>query len=79
MPSTVIASFRYFETRRELEVVFRSRRIYAYRNVPLETAQAMKAMFSKGEFFNLHIRDRYEFERRSDAAPDEPTLEWKGR
>jgi KTSC domain len=68
MPSTVIAAFRYLASRRELEVTFRSGRVYAYQDVPPQTAQAMKAAFSKGEFFNAQIRDRYRFERRSAPA-----------
>jgi hypothetical protein len=32
--------------------------------VPRETFDAMKASFSKGEFFNTHIRDRFAFERK---------------
>ncbi len=79
MPSSVIASFRHFEPRRELEVTFRSRKIYAYRDVPLAIADAMKAAPSKGEFFNSHIRGRYAFERRLAPAPGEPTLEWSRR
>jgi lysyl-tRNA synthetase class 2 len=78
MPSTVIAAFRYFEGRRALEVTFRCRRVYTYREVPPKVAAAMKAAFSKGEYFNAHIRDRYEFTRGSALEPGEPTLAWTG-
>ncbi len=74
MPSTVIAAFRYLSSRRELEVTFRSGRVYAYQEVPPEVAEAMNAAFSKGEFFNARIRDRYVFERRSAPTPSEPAL-----
>jgi hypothetical protein len=78
MPSTVIAAFRYLASRRELEVTFRSGRVYAYQDVPPQIAQAMKAAFSKGEFFNAEIRDRYRFERQSAPTRAEPTLGWNG-
>lgn len=63
MPSTVIRSYHYDRRRRALDIVFQSRRRYSYRDVPEETYEAMKAAFSKGEFFNRHIRDRFPFER----------------
>jgi hypothetical protein len=78
MPSTVIAAFRYLAPRRELEVTFRSGRVYAYQDVPPQIAQAMKAAFSKGEYFNAHIRDCYAFERRSAPSRAEPALAWNG-
>jgi len=67
MPSTVIRSYRYDRTRRELDIVFQSRRRYTYRDVPEETYTAMKAAFSKGEFFNRHIRDHFLFERNGET------------
>lgn len=67
MPSTVIRSFRYDPERRELGIVFQSGRRYIYEDVSEETARAMKASFSKGEFFNREIRDRYQFRRDDDA------------
>ncbi len=63
MPSTVIRSFAYSAARRELRIVFQSGRIYAYADVPESTYTAMKASFSKGEFFNQHIRGYFRFER----------------
>ena len=63
MPSTVIRSFRYDPRRRELDIVFRTKRRYTYEHVPQETYKAMKAAFSKGEFFNRHIRDKFPFTR----------------
>lgn len=67
MPSTVIRAFFYDAANGELSVVFRSGRRYVYRGVPETVYQRMRAAFSKGEFFNLHVRDRYRFVR-SDAA-----------
>jgi hypothetical protein len=69
MPSTVIRSYCYDRRRRTLDIVFQSRRRYTYLGVPEETYDAMKAAFSKGEFFNRHIRDRFTFERNGEGPP----------
>jgi hypothetical protein len=61
MPSTVIRAFRYRPERRELEIEFTSGRCYRYLNVPGETAAAMATAFSKGSYFNRHIRDKFAF------------------
>ena len=63
MPSTVIRSYRYDPRRRALDIVFQTKRRYTYKHVPEETYKAMKAAFSKGTFFNRHIRDRFPFTR----------------
>jgi hypothetical protein len=63
MPSTVIRSYRYDSKRRALAIVFQTGRAYTYREVPAETYAALKAAFSKGEFFNRHIRDKFAFTR----------------
>ena len=68
MPSSVIRSFSYSAKRRELGIVFQTGRSYSYADVPEETYAAMKAAFSKGEFFNLHIRDKFAFTRNGDAT-----------
>jgi hypothetical protein len=61
MPSTVIRSFVYDDQQLALVITFRSGRIYRYENVPQNIYLDMKAAFSKGEFFNAHVRDRYKF------------------
>jgi lysyl-tRNA synthetase class 2 len=68
MPSSVIRSYSYDADRQELLVVFRSRRRYRYEQVPAETFTAMKAAFSKGTFFNRHIRDCFAFRRDGDEG-----------
>jgi hypothetical protein len=78
VPSTVIRSFRYLADRRELEVTFRSGRVYAYLDVPLDVAKAMRASTSKGEFFNAHVRDAFAFERRDAESRARPALSWGG-
>jgi lysyl-tRNA synthetase class 2 len=49
--------------------MFQSGRMYVYEDVPEELATRMRAAFSKGEFFNDHIRDRFRFVR--DESGDE--------
>ena len=63
MPSSVIRSFSYDETRSELIIVFQSGRVYVYEDVPSDIYEAFRAAFAKGEFFNVHIRDRFAFRR----------------
>jgi hypothetical protein len=63
MPSTVIRFFRYDPEKKRLLVVFQTGRRYKYEGVPEEIFLGMKAAFSKGEFFNAHVRDRYPFTR----------------
>lgn len=59
MPSSVISSFTYQPERRRLVVTFVTGRVYEYADVPLEVATNFRASFSKGVFFNSHIRDHY--------------------
>ncbi len=61
MPSTVIRRFHYRPEDRELEVLFTTGRRYIYYGVPQEEADAFRAAFSKGRYFNSRIRDNYEF------------------
>ena len=63
MPSTVIRRFHYYAAEQRLEIVFQTGRHYSYHGVPADVAEAMRQAFSKGEFFNQHIRDRYRFTR----------------
>jgi lysyl-tRNA synthetase class 2 len=63
MPSSVIKSFDYDPAARRLDVLFVSGRRYSYFDVPPDVAARMRASFSKGEFFNAHIRGRFGFER----------------
>lgn len=63
MPSSVIRSFKHDPESAELLVVFQTGKRYRYHAVPAEIAAGMRQAFSKGEYFNEHIRDRYAFER----------------
>lgn len=63
MPSTVIRGFHYQPDEQALEITFVSGRSYRYLRVPPKVYTDMRASFSKGEYFNQHIRDRFAFER----------------
>jgi len=63
MPSSVIRAYRYDAEKRELLVIFQTGRRYRYKAVPPEVHDALKAAFSKGYFFNRHIRDHFRYER----------------
>lgn len=67
MPSSVIRSFAYHPSDQRLDIVFASRRRYSYLGVPADLAERFKTAFSKGEFFNAHIRDRFRFVREPKA------------
>ena len=65
MPSSVNRSYHYDPVQRRLELQFVSGRRYRYHDVPEETWRGMRQAFSKGEFFNEKIRDRFRFTRES--------------
>jgi hypothetical protein len=60
MPSSVIRSARYDPERELLDIVFTTGRRYLYHRVPPGEADAFRAAFSKGRYFNAHIRDSYD-------------------
>jgi hypothetical protein len=63
MPSSVIHSMQYFPDRHTLRIVFVSGMVYDYDQVPVKVYDQMKAAFSKGEFFNREIKDKYTFKK----------------
>jgi KTSC domain-containing protein len=67
MPSSVIRSFKYDAERRALVVTFVSGKIYLYADVPQNVFDAMRTSKSKGQFFNAHIRDHYDFAEITEA------------
>ena len=62
MPSTVISRFVYVPETGELTIEFVTGRRYRYFDVPSETIDQFRAAFSKGAYFNRHIRDEYQFQ-----------------
>lgn len=63
MPSSVIRAFWYHPAQARLEILFQSGRRYSYHGVPAGLAEAMRQAFSKGAFFNAHIRDHFRYSR----------------
>jgi lysyl-tRNA synthetase class 2 len=61
MPSTAINNIKYDVSRERLVVTFVSGRVYEYVDVPPHVAASFRAAGSKGTFFNVFIRDRYDF------------------
>jgi len=59
MPSSVIRRFEYQPGTEALDIEFVSGRRYRYAGVPAQVAEAFRAAFSKGRFFNARIRDAY--------------------
>ena len=75
MPSTVIRSFDYHPTLEALDIEFVSGRRYRYADVAVDVAEAFRAAFSKGRFFNARIRDRYTCVELA-PEPEEWSEEW---
>jgi hypothetical protein len=61
MPSTVIRAYDYDAEAQELTITFVTGRIYVYLAVPAEAYDEFSTAFSKGIFFNKHIRDAYAY------------------
>ena len=70
MPSTVIRRFFYVPEARELTIEFVTGRRYRYFDVPSHQVEAFRAAFSKGTYFNRHIRDEYRFRELSRTTGD---------
>jgi hypothetical protein len=67
MPSTAISRIAYEAETQTLNVWFReSGELYRYYEVPPRIFEAFRKAGSKGRFFNLHIKDRYCFQRMGD-------------
>ena len=67
MPSTIIRRFDYAPQSRELTVEFVTGRRYVYFDVPEQEAERFRAAFSKGGYFNRHIRSNYRFRELTGA------------
>jgi hypothetical protein len=63
MPSSVVSAISYNTDTSTLRIIFVSGRVYDYKDVPEKVFNAMKTSFSKGIYFNQHIKDNYKFEK----------------
>ena len=62
MPSSVISKVSYDAKTAMLRITFVSGTVYDYMDVPSEVYKEMMASFSKGKYFNEHIKGRYDFQ-----------------
>ena len=69
MPSSVIHAFDYDADHAALDVTFVSGRRYRYYHVPPMLAERFRRAPSKGQFFNMRIRDRFAFRELLGGAP----------
>ncbi|MES0128262.1 KTSC domain-containing protein [Mesorhizobium sp. M0029] len=70
MPSTAIRNIHYDPSTKILSVWFvPSGARYDYEEVEPETYAAFRAAFSKGQFFNEFVRDRYRFQLVEEGRP----------
>jgi hypothetical protein len=72
MPSTSIRKSEYDPATHTLSIWFvTSGSRYDYEGVPPETYARFQTAFSKGRFFNAHIRDRFRFRliKKADIPP----------
>jgi len=63
LASSSLASAQYDAETETLEIEFRNGRMYSYSGVPLHIYEQLMEADSKGQFYNLHIRDAYPFVR----------------
>ena len=61
--SSVLAAAAYIDRERLLYLEFRSSAIYRYFDFPAQKYDELVGADSKGEYFNIHIRDLYLYEQ----------------
>lgn len=59
LQSSVISAVAYSHT--NLYVIFSSKATYVYHGVPPKVYQALLEAPSHGQYFNLHIRGKYQY------------------
>ena len=66
--SRMLAAVAYSPDWQQLYLRFRSGEVYCYRGVPIGQHQKLLAADSKGQYFRVHIRNRYPCQRLRSAA-----------
>lgn len=61
--SSVIAAARYRSDLEQLDIRFTNGHVYRYAEVPAAVVRRLIEAESAGEYFNLAIRDSYEYEQ----------------
>jgi len=67
-PSTSLNAAIYQDQGASLELEFRGGAIYRYIGVPARVYQELLSAESKGRYFNLHIRNRFTYEKIGSAS-----------
>ena len=68
MPSSVIRTYRYDAAHCRLDIEFVSGEAYSYFDVPDAVVSGLSGAFSKGRYFQRHIRDKFDFRRNRERA-----------
>ena len=63
VPSSLVRAVGYDEPAETLEVEFQNGRVYQYYGVPEQMHTQFMAAPSKGQFLNIHIKNRYPYSR----------------
>ena len=61
--SSDIKSIGYDSKNKVLEIEFSPERIYQYSNVPVEIHSSMMFAWSKGKYFRIYIKGKYQFKQ----------------
>ena len=61
--SSSVRTVGYDESAQTLEVEFQNRRIYQYYGVPKNMHNQFMVAPSKGQFFNIYIKNQYPYSR----------------
>lgn len=61
--STCVNSVTYNPVTREMTIQFQQRGTYKYLDVPFDEYIEFETAGSRGTYFNLYVRDNYEYER----------------
>src|SRR6266550_2059199 len=63
LSSSNMTAYKYDDNRKQLAIIFRGGRQYAYRGVDQETADGLGKAGSAGQYFYAHIRGNYPYSR----------------
>lgn len=63
LESVCVASVDYDVEKSDLTIVFQHGGTYLYHNVPLDTYAQLATAESQGRYFNLYVREQFDFER----------------
>ena len=59
--STSIKSIGYDEKEKILEIEFHTNFVYQYFDVPVEVYEALVKAESKGKYYNINIKNKYQY------------------